>query len=366
MRVLIAAGGSGGHIFPAVALRRALAARGDCGVKFVASDKAIDRRILEREGVDFSVLSANNLPYRISVSSIVFFVRLLADLIRALWIVASYRPERCVGFGGYVSFPVVLWAKLFFIRTIVHEQNVVPGRANKILFAFSDGIAVSFEDTLERLSPAERRRAVVTGNPIRTEDFVNDRSTAAKSFGLDPSIFTVLVIGGSQGAHAINENFALSLSDMDAPLRSGIQVIHLTGVKDYEWAVKEYSAIKGLRACVFSFIDRIEDAYSASDLVITRAGASALFESAYFGKAMIVVPYPYALSHQDENANAFSRNGAAVKIAEKDLSRSLFRDTIESLFKDRAKMSRLGDAAKKLSLPDASAKLADMVIGKIR
>ena len=361
MKILIAAGGSGGHIFPAVALKRALSSHNDVVMKFVGSDKAIDRRIFEKEGSDFSLLSSNKLPYKISLSFIIFFLRLVSDMLRSIGIVTAYRPACCVGFGGYVSFPVIFAAKLFCIRTVVHEQNVIPGRANKILFGLADKIALSFEDTLEHLSPSERRKAVVTGNPIRTDDFRDDRLTALKSFGLEASKFTVLVVGGSQGAHVLNDRFISSVGAMDIDVRSKIQIIHLTGVKDYERAVEEYGKISGIEARAYSFIDRIEDAYSAADLIITRAGASALFEAAYFGKAMIVVPYPYAMSHQVENARAFSGRGGAVEISEDDLSKEFFKDAIEGFLNDRSKLLKLGEAAKKLSLPDAAAKLAGVI-----
>lgn len=366
MRILIASGGSGGHIFPAVALKRALAAKAGCSIKFIGADKAIDRRIFEKECVDFSLLSANKLPYRVSPSMILFFIKFFYDVLRALWITAAYRPSCCVGFGGYVSFPVVLSGRLLGVRTVVHEQNVVPGRANRILFRFADKIALSFEDTLKYLKEDDRKKAVVTGNPIRTEDFRDDRSAAAKSFGLDASKFTVLVVGGSQGAHVLNDSFARSLSGMDSSTRAGIQVIHLTGTKDYDWALKEYARIDGVQARVYSFIDRIEEAYSASDLIVTRAGASALFEAAYFGKAMIVVPYPYAMSHQAENAKAFSCRGAALKVDEKDLSEDFFRNAIGGFLKDRPGLSKMGEMARALSAPDASARLAGIVIGGVK
>lgn len=367
MKVLIAAGGSGGHIFPAIALKRALAARRSCEIKFVGSDKAIDRRIFEKERVSFSLLSANKLPYRMSPSIVLFFVGLFLDFIRALWITALYRPTCCVGFGGYVSFPVILSAKLLWVPTVVHEQNVVPGRANKILFKLADKVALSFEDTLSHIPADERKKFSVTGNPIRTGDLKADKALALKSFGLDVSKFTVLVIGGSQGAHVLNENFIRSVSLMGRNVRADLQIIHLTGVKDYEWAVSEYGKMAPeLSARAYSFIDRIDDAYSAADLIVTRAGSSALFEVAHFGKAMIVVPYPYAMSHQLDNARAFSSRGGAIMIEEKGLSASFFKDTIEEFLKDRPKLDALGRAAKALSAPHASDSLADMITGGLK
>lgn len=369
MKILIAAGGSGGHIFPAIALKRALAARESCEIKFVGSDKAIDRRIFEKEGVSFSLLSSNKLPYKKSLSMVLFFIRLFLDFVKALWITAAFRPACCIGFGGYVSFPVILAAKLLRVPTVVHEQNVVPGRANKILFKLAGKVAVSFVDTIDKIPMEQKKKFLLTGNPIRTGDIKLDRLAAIKSFGLSDAKFTVLVIGGSQGAHVLNENFVRSISQMERPVRDALQVIHLSGVKDYEWAVREYGKVGepgSFAARVYSFIDRIDDAYAAADLIVTRAGASALFEIAYFGKAMIVVPYPYAMSHQLENARSFSLRGAAIVIEEKDLPGSFFKDTIEGLFKDRVKLKALGDAAKALSAPHASESLADMVTGGLK
>lgn len=365
VKILIAAGGSGGHIFPAIALKRALARRESCEMKFVGSDKAIDRRIFEKEGVRFSLLSANKLPYKISPSVILFFLRLILDSVKALWITAAFRPTSCVGFGGYVSFPVLLSAKLLRVPTVVHEQNVVPGRANKLLFKLADKVAVSFADTIANVPLSARKKFLVTGNPIRTEDFKSDRGPALKSFGLDGVKLTVLVVGGSQGAHVLNEKFIRSVPHMEERVKAGLQIIHLTGVKDYEWAVAEYGRISpsSFTARVYSFIDRIEDAYGAADLIVTRAGASALFEGAYFGKAMMIVPYPYASSHQLENARAFSSRGGAIVVEEKDLSEALFKDTIERFFNDRSGLKALGEAARALSAPCASENLADIVTG---
>jgi len=153
---------------------------------------------------------------------------------------------------------------------------------------------------------------------------------------------------------------------MEEALRASLQILHLTGVKDYEWAVEEYGRMGPSGAFVsrvYSFIDRIDDAYAAADLIVTRAGSSALFEVACFGKAMIVVPYPYAMSHQLENARAFSSRGGAIVVEEKDLSMSFFKDTIEALLKDRSGLKALGDAAKALSTPRASDNLARIVTG---
>ena len=363
-RVLIAAGGSGGHIFPAIALAKALqGSASGVDIKFVGSDKALDRRIFEKEGFRFSLISANKFPYKVSFGLIPFFLKLTVDLIRMFFIVLSYRPDVVVGFGGYISCPVIMIAALFGIPKIAHEQNVCPGRANKLLFRFADRVAISFEETRScLLSGKTAAKCVFTGNPIRREVLKEDRPGGMRRFGLDEAKFTILVIGGSQGAHFLNETFVSAMAGLHKDLRGSFQVIHLTGVKDYEWAVKAYAGIAGLESRVYSFIDRIEEAYSASDLIITRAGASAIFEAAYFGKAMILVPYPFAMSHQAQNAKVFSEKNAAIMIDENILSAEVFKDNILKLFKDKAHLKKLGDTARLLSVPDASSRLAAEVL----
>ncbi|MFA5144051.1 MAG: undecaprenyldiphospho-muramoylpentapeptide beta-N-acetylglucosaminyltransferase [Candidatus Omnitrophota bacterium] len=364
VKVLIAAGGSGGHIFPAIALARNLQeSRSGIDIRFIGSNKALDRRIFEKEGFKFSLISSNKFPYKPSISLIPFFVKLKIDLVRTFFIMLSYRPDVVIGFGGYVSCPAILAAALFGIPRMVHEQNVVPGRANKLLFRFADKVGVAFDRTsLPEIAGAAAAKCVFTGNPARREVLKEDRPAGIKRFGLDETKFTILVVGGSQGAHSVNAAFLGAMALTGKESRKDFQVIHLTGIKDYEWALKEYGAIGGLQSRVYSFVDRIEEAYSAADLVITRAGASAIFEAAYFGRPMILVPYPFANAHQSENAAFFGDKGAALVIEERVLSAEVFKNNISMLFKDRAAAKKMGEAARRLSVPDASERLAGEVL----
>jgi len=360
-KILIAAGGSGGHIFPAIAMARAMRESSDVDIRFIGSSKALDRRILEKEGFNYSTLSSNKFPYGLSLELLPFSFKLILDMIRANAIVLSYRPDVVIGFGGYIASPIVLAASMFGIPRIVHEQNVVPGRANRFLFRFADKIAVSFNETMKLTGPSAAK-CVFTGNPIRGEVLKGDRAGGIKRFGLDEAKFTILVMGGSQGAHFLNENFIAAFESFDDGTRRSFQVIHLTGVKDYEWAIKTYSALQGLESRVYSFIDRIEEAYSAADLIVTRAGASAIFEVAHFAKPMILVPYPFAMNHQAENAKAFKDNGAAIMIEEKDLIPKIFKEHILRLFRDKEERRKLSEAAKRMSVPEASTNLAREVL----
>lgn len=361
-RVLIAAGGSGGHIFPAVALARRLKEKAPgVDIFFVGSDKSLDKSIFQKERLDYALLSANKLPYRKSIKTVLFFFGLFLDTIRSFFIVLSKRPSVVVGFGGYVSTPISAAAFLFRIPVVAHEQNVAPGRANRVLFRFATKIAVSFSETQSLLGPLSGK-SVYTGNPIRASLYKkDDRLSSAKRLGLDPGKFTILVIGGSQGARSLNEKFLAALSKIDDKTREALQVVHITGAADYAAATGEYKKL-GLEHRVYSFVDEIEDAYSVSDLAVTRSGASAIFELALFGKPMMLVPYPFASSHQTENARVFSKRGAAVELCEETLTGDRFKEEIMYLLNNRSILDDLARSAKIMSVPDSSNRLADVVL----
>ena len=364
-RVLIAAGGSGGHIFPAIALARTLKEKNrGIGIKFVGSNKDLDRRIFEREGFEYAVLSVNHLPHGSFLRMPLFLIKLFLDIFRSFSIISAYKPDVVAGFGGYTSFPVLIAANFLNIPRLIHEQNVVPGRANRFLFKTAQKIAISFARTEKFLGP-DANKAVLTGNPIRLETFNKDRESGINRFGFNSSKFTILIIGGSQGAHFLNETFIRAMSGMNENMRPLLQVIHITGIKDYEWAMKEYEEM-GFECRVYSFIDRIEEAYSAADLIVSRSGASAIFEIAFFAKPMILIPYPFAMVHQAENARVFSEKGAAIVLKEDELSSELFKNKILDLINDKNRLKEMAEAAKGLSMPEASDKLADAVISMIK
>ncbi|MBN2452813.1 MAG: undecaprenyldiphospho-muramoylpentapeptide beta-N-acetylglucosaminyltransferase [Candidatus Omnitrophica bacterium] len=361
IRVMIAAGGSGGHIFPAIALGRSLRSRREgIDVMYIGSGKALDKRIFEREGARYATLSANKLPYGMSPEIMAASVKLAFDICRVVPMMLSYRPDIVVGFGGYVSFPVVFIAGIFGIPRLVHEQNLMPGRANKALFNFADRIAVSFRETKASMDK-DSGKVVFTGNPVRPEVLHGGRKDGPGHFGLSPKKFTVLVIGGSQGATLLSRAFIDALRLMDAGRKSSVQVVHITGVKDYEWVLKAYEALE-VESRVYSFIDRIEEAYGAADLVITRSGASALFELAALRKPMILIPYPYAKSHQLDNALAFAKHGAAIVMEEAGLKPEALRDCVTGLMDDTGRMRSMAEAAGNIAVPDASARLAEEVV----
>lgn len=364
VKILIAAGGSGGHIFPAIALARTLLKKSKADVLFLGGNRDLDKKIFAKEGFNYKLLSDNKLSYKNKLKLPLFFLKLLFDLCSVFSIIMRYRPDVVVGFGGYVAFPAVIVGRLLGIGCVIHEQNVVPGRANKLLFHFSNSIGLSFKETGRYLGK-DAKKAVLTGNPIRREIFNDDHIGGIKKFGLDSGKFTILVIGGSQGAHKLNELFIDAVTGLDKDLLNRIQVIHLTGTKDYAWAVGEYEKLR-VGHSVHSFIDRIEEAYSASDLIVTRSGSSAIFEAAFFGRPMILVPYPFAMNHQLENARVFADNHAAVILEEPTLTAGIFRDAVTELLRNEDHRRALSAAARRLSTPGASENLTEVVMGTVQ
>jgi len=365
MRVLIAGGGSGGHIFPAVALIPALRDQEEAiDVLLVGSGRDLDKRILKKEGVPHAFLSANKMPTGFTVRLVPFIFWLMIDLLRGIFLVLSYRPSVIVGFGGYVSLPLIVAGACCCVPNIVHEQNVIPGRANMVLCRFAKKVAVSFSETVRYLS-GMREKVVITGNPIRTDITRLSRSEALRRIGLEEGRLTLLIMGGSQGSSNLNRIVVGSIEILGQSVRQGIQIIHLSGRQDFDWLSERYRRI-GIPHKVFSFIEDIGQVYSACDLAVSRAGSSALFELAAFAKPMILVPYPYAMQHQSENALAFSKNDAALSAEEKDISPESFRDILERLIMDKERMSVLSKNAYSLSVPDASHRLACEVIALAR
>ena len=342
MRILIAAGASGGHIFPAIATAFALKElSGENEVFFVGSNKELDIGILRNEGYRFDTISSSK--------------RFFNDFLRAFSILKRFKPAIAVGFGGYVSLPPLAAARAMGISTMIHEQNLVPGLANKLLSGIADKIGVSFKETSSFF--LKRSRIKETGNPIRLTLVRLDREKALEIFDLDKDRFTVLVMGGSQGAHFINDAVLEALKGMSNAERGYFQLIHLSGLKDFSFVRASYESL-GIKARAFSFCDRMSAVYSASDLAVSRAGATSIAELAFFGLPAILVPYPSPKVHQFENAKFVEGKGAAVVVQQRDLSPGYLKELILNLRRDRYRLKIISEKATNLAIPDAAHRLA--------
>ncbi len=349
-RIIIAAGSSGGHIFPAIATTVSLKElRGSSEVIFIGSGKKLDKEIFENNKCDYYSLSARR--------------RILSDLKSAFLIVKKFKPDVVVGFGGYVSFPVLLTAKMLGIPTIVHEQNMFPGFANRILSNFVDKMAVTFEDTdsfILKKSIIEK-----TGNPLRPNLAKWEKAEAGGKLGLAKNKFCVLIMGGSQGASFINSAAADIFRGMDNAQKEKIQCIHLSGVKDFEFVKSGYDSA-GVENRVFAFLDTMSHAYSAADLVISRAGATSISEITFFGKPCILIPYPGKKVHQLENAAFLEKNGAAAVIEQQGFCKDDLKNAIFDLINNPAKLKAMAENSSRLARPDASYRLAGEILKMVK
>jgi len=344
MRAILAGGGTGGHVIPALAIANQLKESYAAEVLFIGTARGIENRLVPAAGFPLQLVRVGALKN----VSLVTRVKTAFDLPRAIWdagrMLNEFAPDVVIGVGGYASGPAMLAALVKHIPTLAFEPNVVPGFANRMVARFVSGAAVHFEETAKYF-----RHAEVTGVPVRQAFF----EIPAKRGGTP----TLLVFGGSQGAHAINEAMirCLSVLRREAP---GIHVIHQTGERDYNDALAAYQSF-GEPAEMFKFIEDMPAAFARADLVVCRSGASTVAEIAAAGKPAVFVPFPRAADdHQTVNALALERIGAAVLVEESKLDGVWLAETIATLLGDPGRLERMGAAARELAHPNAARDIA--------
>jgi UDP-N-acetylglucosamine--N-acetylmuramyl-(pentapeptide) pyrophosphoryl-undecaprenol N-acetylglucosamine transferase len=353
MRVLIAAGGTGGHIYPGIAVAQEIMRRdSQAKVRFVGTARGLESRLVPQAGFELSLIDSSGLK-NVSLAARLKGVAMLPQsFMAASALIRTFKPDVVVGAGGYVSGPVVLTAALMRRPTLVMESNALPGWTNRMLARFVDKAAVSFEQAL----PFFHGKAVVTGNPVRREFF----EIPAKQ--RDTVKFSVLVFGGSQGARAINEAMMTALSRLKAsPV--GLQIKHQTGPFDFEKVQKAYKdAGWDGRAEVRSYIDNMVEDFAKADLVVCRAGATTTAELIAAGKAAVMIPFPLAADdHQRKNAEALESSGAARMILQKDLSGERLAKEILELAASPQVVDQMEQAIRKLARGDAAASAVDLI-----
>lgn len=357
MRAILAGGGTGGHVIPALAIAQELKAQHGADVLFVGTSRGIENRLVPAAGYKLKLVEIGALK-KVSLAT---RIKTMFDLPRAVGhakgILAEFRPDVVIGVGGYASGPMMLAAVLSDVPTIAFEPNVVPGFANKIVGVMVTAAAVQFAQTCKYF-----RRCRVTGVPVRQEFFQvgteAEQKSAKATCGLNCPA-TLLVFGGSQGAHAINQAVMDGLPGLQAQVRT-LHMIHQLGEKDYEPAQAAYLHA-GISAELSPFITNMADAFRRSDLLVCRSGASTIAEITAAGKPCILVPFPHATDdHQTRNAEALVRAGAAVLIPESELTPESLTKAVISLLSDRTKLATMGESARKLAHPNAAGEIAAM------
>ncbi|MGH9254843.1 MAG: undecaprenyldiphospho-muramoylpentapeptide beta-N-acetylglucosaminyltransferase [Vicinamibacterales bacterium] len=350
LSVLIAGGGTGGHLYPGIAVAREIAARvPGAQVAFVGTTAGLEARVIPREGFTLDVIRSAGLKGK-SIGPLVRGLGLLPLSGVDAWLVVTRRhPAVVIGVGGYSSGPVVLLAALRGIPTVLLEQNAAPGLTNRLLAPVVDAAAVTYEESTRFFGS----KAFVSGNPVRPE-FFQDEGTREHDAAV-----RVLVFGGSQGAHAIN----MAMVEAAPRLAAGtVALTHQTGERDLEVVRDRYRRI-GLEARVEPFLFAMDGEMKAADLVVCRAGATTLAELTASGRAAILVPLPTATDdHQRKNARALVAQGAAQMVEQRELSGDRLAAEILSLAADTARRQRIGAAARRLARPDAARVIVDRVL----
>ncbi|KPK40839.1 MAG: hypothetical protein AMJ78_06785 [Omnitrophica WOR_2 bacterium SM23_29] len=358
MKVLIACGGTGGHIFPGISLAQELKTKDAVkDIILVGTNHPLERKIFNLTGLPYAFIPTAKLTVYNPVKYLLFLIRFTAASFKSIWILLRFNPDIVVGFGGYASFPICISAAIFGKRLFIHEQNCLPGLANKILSVFAKGVAISYKQSCGFF----KEKVVYIGNPIRRQLLENAKEKAVKSFDLSLEKFTILVMGGSQGSHRINmlmRDLVGLLRDED---RGQIQIIHIAGVRDYTILRDRYRDCR-IEAKVFDFVNDIGLAYASADLVISRAGATAIFEIAALGLPSILIPYRYAGGHQYYNAIAIEKEGGAITADESELTPAILKDKIFELKNNRARLNAISECARRFSVPDAAKRLADYIL----
>jgi len=347
--VVIAGGGTGGHLYPGIALARALKRRDmDIEISFVGTKKGLEAKILPKEGFNLKTILSAGLFGKKKIARWVSWCKLPISTAQSMSFLIRKRPGLVVGVGGYASGPLVLSAWILRIPILIHEQNSIPGMTNKWLGKIADKVAVSFKDS-EAMFPKEK--VEVTGNMIR-EEFCKPK----EEFPNINDPFRVLVLGGSQGAHSINVAMVEALPFLSQN-KLNLHITHQTGKSDFEMVKKQYSK-NNLSSDVRPFIDEIEDQYRKASLIVCRAGATTLAEVTACGKMSILVPFPHAThNHQVKNARVIEAANAGEIVLDEDLSGSRIAQSIMRAMKEPEQLKIAGENSYKLGKRDATEKV---------
>jgi UDP-N-acetylglucosamine--N-acetylmuramyl-(pentapeptide) pyrophosphoryl-undecaprenol N-acetylglucosamine transferase len=349
MRVILAGGGTGGHVIPALAIARELESSYSAECCFIGTRRGIETRLVPAAGFPLELIEVGALNQVSLATRAKTMLGLPLAMLNSLRIVRKFRPDVMIGVGGYASGPAMLAAVLRRVPTVAFEPNVIPGFANRMVAPFVSAAAVHFEETKKYF-----RNCRVTGVPVRAEFFELPRRDPAT-----PP--TLLVFGGSQGARAVNQAVTGAMATLRDRI-AGVQLLHQTGERDYDTTVAAYEKL-GVPVEVYKFMDNMPAMFACADLIVSRAGASTVAEIAAAGKPSIFVPFPKAADdHQRRNAEAMQRAGAAVMLEERDLTSANLAATVARLLSNPADLQAMSVAAKAMAHPRATRDIAELAV----
>lgn len=367
-RVIISGGGTGGHIYPAITIARAIAELEPTEFLYVGSKIGLENTLIPKEGLPFVTLDVRGLERKLSGRNIVTLAKTAGSLFKAERIIRKFKPDVVIGTGGFVCGPVLLAASLSGIPTLIQEQNVIPGVTNQILSRFVNTIALGYEEAAARFKRHDT--LIYTGNPVRKDVLTVSKEDGRALLGLAPDKFTLLVAGGSRGARSINN--AMIEVHQYFKQDTSIQILHVTGDHEYDRVVKQLEGIDGkgrygVGSRVIPYLHTMPEALAAADLAVYRAGAVGLAELTVRGVPSILIPYPYAAEdHQRYNAQALVMHGAARMLLDKILTGKDLLDEIIRLKDNPKVLAQMAHESRSLGKPEAAADIAKLALSIAR
>ncbi|TDD94019.1 undecaprenyldiphospho-muramoylpentapeptide beta-N-acetylglucosaminyltransferase [Flavobacterium cellulosilyticum] len=359
LKFILSGGGTGGHIYPAIAIANELKLRfPDAEFLFVGAKDKMEMQKVPQEGYKIEGLWIAGLQRKLTLQNAMFPFKLMDSLVKSRKVIKLFKPNVVIGTGGFASGPLLQMANMLNIPTVIQEQNSFPGITNKLLSKKAHKICVAYEN-LERFFPKDKM--ILTGNPVRQDliDISSKGEEALKYFNLDATIKTLLVLGGSLGARRMNQ---LIEKELDKIVAQNVQIIWQCGKLYFE----DYKKYNSKNVQVLAFIDRMDLVYAAADIVISRAGASSVSELCIVGKPVIFIPSPnVAEDHQTKNAQSIVDKKGALMIKETELDAE-FSLVFEALLKDEGKLKYLSSNIKKLALPNATKQIVDEIVKLIK
>jgi len=354
MKIVISGGGTGGHIYPALALIREIQRKNkDCSFLYIGTEKGLESTLVRRENIPFKSIEITGFKRKLSFENVKTIKRFFKGVSDSKKMLKEFDADVVIGTGGYVCGPVVYAAAKLGIPTIIHEQNSVPGLTNKFLSRYATKIAVCFPEA-EGFFPKEKTS--FTGNPRASEVLAFSGKQGLKSLGLDPMKKTVLVVGGSRGARPINEAILNIMAELE---KKPYQLLYVTGEVHYEKVLEEMQSVGNpSNVLVKPFIYNMPEVLAGVDLVVARSGATTLAELTALGVPSVLIPSPYVTNnHQEKNADSLVKQGAALMILEKELTGPKLLDSIDRILLNSNELYKMKSAAKSLGIPDASDRL---------
>jgi UDP-N-acetylglucosamine--N-acetylmuramyl-(pentapeptide) pyrophosphoryl-undecaprenol N-acetylglucosamine transferase len=364
MRIVLTGGGTGGHLFPLVAVARKLKEKmgSEADFLYIGSGAPLEREVMNKEGMPSKFIVSGKRRRYFSFQNFIDFFKVPIGFVQSLWILLVYMPDVVFSKGGSVSFPVTIAAWIYRIPILIHESDAVPGSTNQILEKFSDNVVIAYQHAQIYFEPS---KTAIWGNPVRPDVMGGNPEEARKKYGLSSSKPVIFVTGGSQGAQVINHAVVKILPE----LLDRAQVIHQVGEKDFEDSIRlagELGVKSGREGYLpFKFLDgeMMRDAYAVADLVISRAGANAIAEVAANGKVAILIPLENSANdHQRMNAYEIAKVGGALVLEETNLSKNIFLEKINKVLGDRDLQSSMREKIKAFYHPQAAENIANGII----